>query len=103
MENSGGNKKQMVTILSHQLDCSKGKIKSIRQDILNEDMKEVDLKESRKMITETSYRTFKELLCPVCLIFACPFHTPMDPQDDEDDGQELKGFAYNPFILEENF
>ena len=55
------------------------------------------------MITETPYRAFKELLCPVCLTFACPFHTPLDPQDNEDDGQALKGFAYNPFILEENF
>lgn len=60
------------------------------------------MEQARNKITESTYRTFKETLCPVCTTFACPFHMPADMQDQEE-VQTIKGFAYNPYILEENF
>ena len=61
-----------------------------------------EISRARKKITKTIYRTFKETLCPVWCIYACPFHTPVDPQDNDTDGQTIKGFACNPYVLEEN-
>lgn len=68
----------------------------------NEVTKLKELEKARRKITKSTYRTFKETLCPVCCTFACPYHTPLENQDGDADSQTIKGFAYNPYILEEN-
>ena len=102
-KNSGADRNQIISIINAETNIPKKKLKVLLYNILKEGIKEKEKEETRKIITASTYRAFKELLCPVCLTFSCPKHTPLDPKDNEDDGQELKGFAYNPFILEDNF
>lgn len=78
------------------------KLKLIYYKMINEHNNKVEVAKARKKITKTTYRTFKETLCPVWWIFAWPYHTPVDLQDNDNDGQTIKGFAFNPYVLEEN-
>lgn len=78
-------------------------VKSSLTEAQEEIISERNNKAAKEKITESSFRCFKECLCPVCYTFACPFHTPIDRQDGNDDGQELEEIPYNPFILEESF
>lgn len=72
------------------------------KQLKSEKKTESELKESRKKLTGSVHRIFKETFCPVCSMFACPYHTPGDPGEYVEDNF-IKAFPYNPFILEEGF